>query len=127
MKKATRLVGIVLLQALTGLLTGDAVGSAFRFEQNVTTVSETQSGITLWVIRSPSTNQESVDFATVPVSATAGLDYTAVSGTLVFEMRTAQRAIFIPILNDGLEEANETLRVVLTNANSGSSLGNLRM
>ncbi len=56
-----------------------------------------------------------VDYATVNGSATAGSDYTAVSGTLSFPEGTNSRTIIVPIPEDSLVEGNETFSVILSN------------
>ncbi|HWB10980.1 MAG TPA: Calx-beta domain-containing protein [Pirellulales bacterium] len=64
-----------------------------------------------------------VDYATHGGTATAGADYTAVSGTLSFG-QTGLATISIPILNDLLVESNETFSLSLSNPKGGVSLGN---
>ena len=65
-----------------------------------------------------------VDYTTADGSATAGLDYTAVSGTLVFADGETDQTFTVPILEDGLIESNETIDITLSGA-SGASLGGL--
>ncbi len=65
----------------------------------------------------------SVDFATTPGSATAGLDYVDVATTLTFEAGVTDRSVAIPILNDGLSEGVETVRVSLSNPGGDAVLG----
>src|SRR6185369_7528531 len=52
-------------------------------------------------------------------TATPGEDYTSVSNRLTFQPGDHFKLIEISILNDGLRESSETLRVVLTNASEG--------
>jgi len=56
-----------------------------------------------------------VDFATVDGSATAGQDYTATNGTLIFNPRETNKTITVSILGDVLDETNETFFVTLSN------------
>jgi Tol biopolymer transport system component len=56
-----------------------------------------------------------VDYATTDGTATAGLDYTAVSGTLHFPDGSYSRTITIPILVDQLAEGNEAFNITLSN------------
>jgi Ca2+-binding RTX toxin-like protein len=65
----------------------------------------------------------SVDFTTVNGSATAGSDYLATSGTLVFQPGEVSRTIDVTILGDQVAEANETFFIVLSNV-QGAFLGN---
>ncbi|MBU7581950.1 MAG: M10 family metallopeptidase C-terminal domain-containing protein [Nostoc sp. TH1S01] len=49
-----------------------------------------------------------VQYSTANVSATAGSDYTATTGTLTFNPGVTSQVINIPILNDSLTEADES-------------------
>ena len=55
----------------------------------------------------------SVQYATADVTATAGSDYTATSGTLTLTLSESAKTIAIPILNDGIAEFPETFVVSL--------------
>ena len=57
-----------------------------------------------------------VDYATVDGSATAGLDYTATSGTLTFAIGVTEQTVSVPLLDDAHDEGEETLILVLSNA-----------
>ncbi len=65
-----------------------------------------------------------VDYGTADGTATAGSDYTAVSGTLTFAAGETRKTVKIPILDDGVEDDGETFRFILSNASSGVSLSN---
>src|SRR6185369_5154682 len=56
-----------------------------------------------------------VDYATADGTATAGLDYTAVSGRLEFPEGTFSRTITIPILSDQVFEGSEQFTISLSN------------
>jgi uncharacterized repeat protein (TIGR02543 family) len=64
-----------------------------------------------------------VDYTTGDGTALAGLDYTATSGTLVFNNGETVKAIEITILADNLNEGDETVSLILTNPTGGASLG----
>ncbi len=66
-----------------------------------------------------------VDYATSDVSAEAGSDYTAVSGTLTFPQgSTAPREIRVSILDDALDETEEeTFALTLRNVRNGLLAG----
>jgi Ca2+-binding RTX toxin-like protein len=55
-----------------------------------------------------------VNYATSNVTAIAGTDYTATTGTLTFAAGEMLKTIIVPILNDNLNEANETFSINLT-------------
>jgi hypothetical protein len=63
----------------------------------------------------------SVDYATSDGSATAGSDYTAVTGTVSFAAGEDTTTITVASLNDGVVEAgDETVTVTLSNPSSGA-------
>ncbi|WP_228020955.1 Calx-beta domain-containing protein [Microcystis sp. LEGE 08355] len=65
----------------------------------------------------------SVNYATSNGTATAGADYTATIGTLTFAPGVTTQVLNIPILNDSLNEADETFTLTLsspTNAALGT-------
>jgi Tol biopolymer transport system component len=64
-----------------------------------------------------------VDYATVDGTATAGSDYTAVSGTLNFPEGTFSRTITIPIFDDQLIEGSEQFSISLSNPTGEVDLG----
>jgi hypothetical protein len=57
-----------------------------------------------------------VNYSTSNGTATAGSDYTSLSGTLVFTPGVITRTVFIPILGDTAAESDETFTVALTAA-----------
>src|SRR5262245_8719553 len=64
-----------------------------------------------------------VDYATGDGTATNGLKYTAVSGTLAFGPGETNKSITVPILNDGFVEGAKNFRVLLSNPTGGAVLG----
>ena len=58
-----------------------------------------------------------VDYATSDGTARAGDDYTATFGTLTFEANVTTKTISVPVLDDPLDEGNETLTLTLSNPN----------
>jgi large repetitive protein len=58
----------------------------------------------------------SVDYATEDGTATAGSDYTAVSGTATFPVGQTSVAVAVPVRADSVEEPNETFTLSLSNA-----------
>ena len=81
-----------------------------------TNISESGANLTLTVNRTGTTfNEATVDFTTTNVTAAMGSDYTATNGTLTFTNGVASQDITLLIASDDLQEANETLRVVLSN------------
>ena len=86
-------------------------------------VGEAKPSVTITVRRSGSTAPPvDVHYATVEGTATAGSDYTSVSGTLGFPAGVSTRTIMVPIVSDTRDEPNETFEVTLS-APNGASLG----
>ncbi len=82
----------------------------------VARISVTRSGGTI----DPAT----VDFATgTNGTATVGLDFTAVAGTLLFPAGVTLRTFDVPIIDDTFNEFNETVPLMLFNPTGSSGLG----
>jgi dienelactone hydrolase len=100
--------------------------STLQFSASTYTVAENAGTVTLTVQRLNDTNGVvTVDYASTNGTATAGLDYTDVAGTLTFAVGETNQTISVPILNDFLVEsgAYETFTVTLNNATGGAVLG----
>ncbi len=69
------------------------------------------------------TNDATVDYASGDDVATAGTDYTAVSGTLTILAGITTATIVVPIIGDRVEESDETLTLTLSNASRGVTFG----
>lgn len=67
-------------------------------------------------LTSPAPAPVSVDYATSDVTATAGSDYVATSGTTTFLPGDTARTVSVGILDDSLIEEDETFIVALSNA-----------
>jgi len=65
----------------------------------------------------------SVNFATANGTATAGSDYTAVSGTLTFAPGQISQTVAVPVNGDPLYDANEAFTITLSNPSVGATLG----
>jgi photosystem II stability/assembly factor-like uncharacterized protein len=64
-----------------------------------------------------------VDYSTADVTALAGQDYTATSGTLTFVGGETSKTIQIPIADDAITEPDETFTLALRNTSSPELLG----
>lgn len=104
------------------LVGGPAMGTILD-DDNVTIsdtmVTEADSGITFAVITmslaSPRDHEIRVDYVTSGGSASVGVDYVAVSGTLVLAAGQTQVTISVPIIADRRDEVDETILLNLTN------------
>ena len=96
------------------------------------TVNETDGTTVLTVNLSlASSGTITVDYATSDITAVAGMDYTAASGTLTFTPGETSKTITITLLNDTVYELTEHFRVTLSNptgaALSAASLANVNI
>lgn len=66
-------------------------------------------------LSTPVAEPVTVDYATADGTATAGSDYTAVSGTLTFAPGQTVQEVRVPITGDGAVEPNESFFVNLSN------------
>jgi hypothetical protein len=64
----------------------------------------------------PSTETISVNYASSNITASAGSDYTAASGSLSFAPGVTSRTISVPVAGDTVPESNETFAVNLSGA-----------
>lgn len=95
-----------------------------QFSVSSITAIEDVGSLNVTVLRTGGTaGSLSVDYATVDGTAIAGQDYTAVSGTLTFNVGETSKTIQIPILDDATTEPDENFTVVLRNTPTLESLG----
>ena len=62
------------------------------------------------------TETVTVDYATADGTAEAGSDYTASSGTLTFAAGETSKTVNVPVLDDAVDEGEETFTLRLSNA-----------
>ena len=83
---------------------------------------EDDSTIDFVVTLSPASDETvSVNYATSDGTATAGDDYTAKNGSLTFNAGETSKTIQVSIIDDTVDDDNETLTVTLSNA-SGAEI-----
>jgi hypothetical protein len=113
----------------TGTITDNDATPSLRInnvsvtEGNTGTIVNASFTVTLSAASAQTVN---VTYGTSDVSAVAGQDYTAVSGTLTFSPGTTTQTVVVPVLGDALDEANETYNVNLSapvNATISDNLG----
>ncbi|MDP3420721.1 MAG: Calx-beta domain-containing protein [Thiobacillus sp.] len=82
---------------------------------NDVTVNEGAGTATFTVTLSAASGQTvSVNYGTSNGTATSGADYTAASGSLIFNPGVTSQTITVPITNDAIYEGSETFNVTLT-------------
>ena len=106
-------------EALQIRLKGQLVASTLpelSFQSINITVDEDGSQAALAVeLSQASADAVTVDYATSDITAEAGDDYTATSGTLTFAAGETVMAIIVPILDDAIYEPTERFDVTLSN------------
>ena len=95
-------------------------------------VDETDGTAVLTVTLAPaSSGTVTVDYATSDITADAGMDYTATSGTLTFMPGETSKTITVTLLNDTVYEDIERFHVTLSNptgaALSAASVANVNI
>jgi poly(3-hydroxybutyrate) depolymerase len=95
------------------------------FESASYSVWEGAGEINLIVLRGDDWNLGpiTVDYVMSDLTATAGSDYQALSGTLEFQANETVKSLAIPIYRDALVEGAQTFRVTLSNPTGGVTLG----
>lgn len=66
-------------------------------------------------LANPSLQTVTVDYATVPGTATSPADFTSTTGTLTFLPGVTTQNVMVPTVNDTVDEVDETFTVVLSN------------
>lgn len=90
---------------------------------SLVTVDEFAGTVSIPVTRSGANGGTiAVRYTTVNASATAGSDYMATSGFLVFAPGETTKSIVVPITNDSLREANEAFNVAADEVLGGASI-----
>jgi hypothetical protein len=85
----------------------------FHVELSSSTTSGGTKGGKVEAAPNPGPAPMTVDFTTADGSATAGVDYQPVRGTLVFLPGEASKTIAVPVLNDGVASADKKFTVEL--------------
>jgi hypothetical protein len=106
-------------------LVGGPSAGQFQFDNASYVFNETAGEALITVTRSNgNTGQATVNYATSDGSATAGLDYTATSGTLIFEDGEVVKTFAVPLTFDEEDEGNqEDFFLALSNPTGGATLG----
>ena len=107
---------------------GGSRPGTFKFDERLFQVIEGTGAATVVVERSRGERGAvTVQYAAESLSATAGEDFTAVSGTLTWAAGDGRSKTFqIPVRDDNAQEGNETIRVVLRNPTGGALLDSER-
>ncbi|MBE9032349.1 hypothetical protein IQ266_21665 [filamentous cyanobacterium LEGE 11480] len=110
--------------AITLFSSSSEVPGQLNFTAPIVFIDESSGTVDLTINRIGGSNgQVSVDYATTSVSAIAGEDYTAQSGTLIFNEGETAKTLSINIFDDTEGEANEAFVITLENPTGKASLG----
>lgn len=104
-------------------LTDCGSATTVNFTTTNYTINESGTVATVLVSRQGTSAGASVSYATSNGTATAGQDYTAVSGTLNFAANETIKSFTIPIADDAQFEQGETINVTLSNPGGGITIG----
>ncbi|HYY59410.1 MAG TPA: Calx-beta domain-containing protein, partial [Pyrinomonadaceae bacterium] len=100
-----------------GLIINDDGASGLQLSSATYNVNEGGANATITVNRTGSSGGTvTVNYATSDGTATAPADYTTKTGTLTFGNGVTSQTFNIPIVNDPVDEPNETINVTLSNA-----------
>jgi len=91
---------------------GDSVGFENETSSDLEAVSPAEIAV---VLTNAQTQQVSVNYAVTGGTATPGQDFTLQPGTLVFSPGQTNKSISINIINDGVDEDDETIELTLSN------------
>jgi len=99
------------------------LGSPARVAVSGTTVSESagNAAVTISLLDQPSGSPVTVSYATSNGMAQAGSDYGSTSGTATITAGAMSTVVHVPIINDAVDELDETFTVTISNA-SGASI-----
>lgn len=96
---------------------------SFKFSKSTYEVTESSGEAVVTVQRTGGTQGTiSVNYSTTSLGASAGTDYTAVSGTLTFAPGEAAKLIRVPIIKDDIADTGESFSVELLSPSTGGSL-----
>jgi RHS repeat-associated protein len=73
-------------------------------------------------LRKPATAVTTVDYSPIGGTATTGVDFDATSATVTFQPGEKTKTIIVPVVNDTIDEPDQTFQVVLKNA-AGAVVG----
>jgi RHS repeat-associated protein len=105
-------------QATAAILDNDV--PSINFSSTSFSASEGAGSVSLTVtLTSASADTITVGYSTSDLSAVAGVDYTATSGTLTFAPGQMSKTVAVPTLDDAADEPDE--RIVLTLANPANA------
>ena len=107
----------------TGTITNDDTAPTVAFTATTSNGAENTAGtvnIPVTLAGNATSQTVTVDYAVTGTATGGGTDYTLANGTLTFNAGTTSQNISVVVVNDGLNESNETVIVTLSNATIAS-------
>lgn len=109
-------VGTLLSNPAAATLTINDISTSFSFSSPAYAVLKTGGSATIEVIRTGYLNSiASVNYATQDGTGSSGVDYTGVSGTLVFATGQTQASFTVPVINSSVVKPDKTVLLELSN------------
>ncbi|RPH54718.1 MAG: hypothetical protein EHM84_01125, partial [Lysobacterales bacterium] len=109
--------------ALLSIVDNDS-GGVLSFSAGAFQRSESGGSATIKVLRTGgAASGVTVHYTTSAATAKANEDYTPATGTLSFSAGQTSASFSVTLMNDTLNEANETVNLVLANPTGGAKLG----
>jgi hypothetical protein len=109
---------------VTATILNDDVGGVIQFTVSGIIIAEDGTSAQITVSRSGGNASDvTIQYNTMDGSARAGNDYQSATGVLTFGANETSKTITVPIINDTLNEDNETFSLNLQNATGGGTLG----
>jgi len=107
-----------------GTITNDDVAGSFQFSSATSSISEDAVNVLLTVTRTGgAASGPTVQYSTGGGTATAGQDYRSATDTLTFGANETSKTVTLTIVNDAIDEPDETFNVALSNPTGGATLG----
>jgi hypothetical protein len=100
----------------------DEAGVA-QFSAKSYTVTEDRESVTITVVRTGSSTDATVSYASSDGTAVAGENYVATSGLLHFAQNERSKSFTVPVLNDGVSGPGRFLKLSLSSPAGGLELG----
>lgn len=109
--------------AIVTINNNDRPYGTFVFSTNFKAVIE-GAGVPINIYRiNGSINTVTINYATANGTATDGQDFIGTSGTLTFPPGVTNAVVFIPIIDDALQEGSEGFSISLSQPGSGAAIG----
>jgi len=108
----------------TGTILNDDAGGSVQFSLSNYTVNENVAAAIVTVSRTNgAASGVSVNYTVSNGTATNGQDFTSVSGTVSFAANEMTKTFAVPIIDDAVNEPNETVILTLSGIAGGGTLG----